>query len=133
MLPDCIFCKIINGELPADIILEDDDIIVFQSMENHPLIVPKLHIENVYNLNDNIAAKIMQAAVRVSKAVQQATNCDGINLVQSNGKVAGQDVFHFHMHIKPRWHEDDVVMSWNFEPVDGDLKRKMAHLIRGCL
>lgn len=68
-------------------------------MEGHPLIVPKPHFADVFELDEIYAATVMQAAVRVAKATKIATQCDGINLVQSNGTAAGQDLFHFHLHI----------------------------------
>ncbi len=109
----CIFCKIIKRKAPARIIDENDDIIVFLSFENHPLIVPKKHIPDIYSMDNKSASAVMIEAVKIANAVKKGLDCDGINLVQANEKAAHQDVFHFHLHIKPRWIGDDVVLHWN--------------------
>jgi histidine triad (HIT) family protein len=102
-MEDCIFCKIIKRKVPGYIIEEDDDIIVFLALEGHPLVVTKKHIPNVYSLDDKSAAAVMKVAVRVSNALKKSLECDGINLIQANEPAARQDVFHFHMHVKPRF------------------------------
>lgn len=99
----CVFCRIINGEEPAFVIEETDDIIVFLSLEHHPLIVPKAHIPDIFALSEHLGAAIMAETIRVAKAVREALGCDGIYLTQANGTAAGQDVFHLHLHIYPRW------------------------------
>lgn len=130
---DCIFCKIIKGELPADKIKETDDVLVFMSLEGHPMVIPKKHIENIFGLDDRSASEIMKEAVKLANAVKQSLDCEGVNLVQSNGAVAGQDVFHFHLHIKPRWPGDDVSLVWNTDTVDADIRKKTAETIRNCI
>ncbi len=75
----------------------------------------------------------MKAAVVISKAMQAATDCDGINLIQSNGKAAGQDVFHFHLHIKPRWQNDDVVLNWNTDAADEENRIRLCADIQHSL
>lgn len=109
----CLFCKIISREAPAHIIDEDEDVIVFLSLENHPLIVPKKHFVDIHSLDAQCAGAVMIEAVKISQALKAATKCNGINLVQANGAAAGQDVFHFHLHVKPRWKNDGVVLGWN--------------------
>lgn len=69
----------------------------------------------------------MQEAVRISQALKTVTNCDGINLVQSNGQAAGQDVFHFHLHIKPRWIGDSVLLNWDTEKVENEIRKSLAY------
>ena len=125
-MEDCIFCKIVSFELPAHVVRETDDLIVFLSLEGHPLVVPKGHFENIFALDNQIASKIMQEAVLISKVLKSTLDCDGINLIQSNGSAAGQDVFHFHLHIKPRWFNDDVVLSWNTSAVENEKKVALA-------
>ncbi len=110
---DCIFCKIITREKSDFIIRETDDIIVILSLEGHPLIIPKEHIENIYGLEPEIASQIMREAVEMARAVQKTTDCTGLNLIQSNGIDAGQDVFHFHLHVRPRWKGDGIEATWN--------------------
>ena len=104
-MDDCVFCKIIDGRAPAFILDENEHVIVFLSLESHPLIVPKRHIADIHALDDDLGAAIMQASIGIAKAVRQGLNCDGIYVTQANGAAAGQDVFHYHMHIYPRWHD----------------------------
>ena len=125
-MESCIFCQIVARKQPSHIIKETDDVIVFVSVEGHPLIVPKNHLTDIFDLDEKVAQNIMLEAVRVSKAVRNHTNCDGINLVQSNGLAAGQDVFHFHLHIKPRWAGDTVVLSWDTRAIKDNERKILA-------
>lgn len=125
-MESCIFCQIVARKQPSHIIKETDDLIVFVSLEGHPLIVPKNHLTDIFDLDEKVAQNIMLEAVRVSKAVRNHTNCDGINLVQSNGLAAGQDVFHFHLHIKPRWAGDTVVLSWDTRTIKDNERKILA-------
>jgi len=88
-------------------VTEDEHIIVFLSKENHPLVVPKQHIPNIYSLDGATGAHIMRAAIEVARAVKVGLACEGIYLTQANEPAAGQDVFHFHLHIYPRWQAVD--------------------------
>ncbi len=101
--PNCIFCKIIDREIPGNILEENDDVIVFMSLENHPLIVPKKHIPDIYSLDEKTGAEIMKTSIRMAKRVKEEFKCDGIYIAQANGSSAGQEVFHYHMHIYPRF------------------------------
>lgn len=102
----CIFCQIIAREAPAAILAENEQIIVFLSLERHPLIVPKRHVRDIYALSDDLGAAIMREAIRLARAVKAGLRCDGVYLAQANEPAAGQDVFHFHLHIYPSWHGD---------------------------
>ncbi len=128
-----IFTKIINREIPGFIPYETDDIAVLITLEGHPIIVPKMPFKDIFELPDDIAAKIMQTAVKISKALQKATECDGVNLIQSNGTVAGQDVFHFHLHIKPRFKNDDVKFSWDTTTKSDEMRSKLSEDIKSTL
>jgi histidine triad (HIT) family protein len=107
-MDDCIFCRIIARQAPAYVIHEDDRVIVFLSLENHPLVVTKAHIPDIYALDDDTASAVMQTAARVARAVKAGLGCDGVYLTQANESAAGQDVFHFHLHVYPRWHGDGL-------------------------
>ena len=107
----CIFCSIIAGDAPGHILFRGEHIIAFLSLEGHPLIVPLRHLAGLSDLDDQASAEIFQAARSVASAMRDATKCDGINLVLSDGQAAGQDVFHLHLHVKPRWHGDDVSLT----------------------
>ena len=115
-MSDCIFCKIINGEIPSYTICEDDYFKVildrFPSGLGHVLIITKEHFANIYELDEVIAEKLYPLAVKMAKKLKKALNCDGINILQNNEAVANQTVFHFHLHIIPRYEKDDVVISW---------------------
>jgi histidine triad (HIT) family protein len=113
----CIFCKIIKKEAPAYILDENEDIIVFLSHENHPLVVTKRHIQDIYSMDEKSASAVMIEAVKIAKAVKLGLKCDGVSIVQSNEPAAGQDVFHFHLHIKPRWHNDTTALRWDSRKV----------------
>jgi histidine triad (HIT) family protein len=102
-MDNCIFCKIIARKIPGYIVDEDESIIVFMSLENHPMIVPKAHIPDIFSLSVETASQIMTRAIHISAATKAATAADGIYITQTNGKAAGQDVFHYHMHIYPKW------------------------------
>lgn len=132
-MEDCIFCRIIKNEIPSLKIDENDDVIVFLSLEGHPLIVPKKHIKDIYEMDDQTGAEIMKEAIKISKAVKKGLQCDGINLVQANEKAAHQDVFHFHLHIKPRWHKDKVTLHWETEGIDEISKKATTEKIKQAL
>lgn len=101
--PNCVFCKIINREIPGNILEENENVIVFMSLENHPLVVPKKHIQDIYSLDDQTGAEIMKASILMAKRVKEEFKCDGVYVTQANGSAAGQEVFHYHMHIYPRF------------------------------
>ena len=103
---DCIFCRIVARQAPAHVVDENDAVIVFLSLENHPLVVPKRHLPDIFSLDDATAAAVMQEAVTIAKAVRLGLRCDGVYLTQANGAASGQDVFHFHLHVYPRWRGD---------------------------
>lgn len=113
----CIFCKIAGGEIPSATLYEDDDFRVILDLgpasKGHALILPKEHYANLYEIPDELAAKAMKLAKKMASAMTKALGCDGFNLVQNNGEVAGQTVFHFHMHLIPRYEGDGAGITWN--------------------
>ena len=113
---DCIFCKIANGEIPSATVYEDSicRVILDENPANkgHALIIPKEHIDNIYSMDAETAAKIFTIATEVAKAQKAELNPDGLNILQNNGEAAGQTVFHFHMHLVPRYIKDNVTMTW---------------------
>ena len=132
-MDNCIFCKIIAGEIPSFTVYENDYVVVFMSLENHPMIVPKKHFKDVFELDDTYASEIMKTAVYIANATKSATQCEGVNLSQANGTVAGQDVFHFHLHIKPRWKNDGVELKWNTETIDEKDRELLCSKIKKSL
>ena len=113
---ECIFCKIANGEIPSTTLYEDNDFRVILDVnpasKGHTLILPKKHAENLYDLPDETASKALVLAKNMASKIEKALECDGLNLVQNNGETAGQTVFHFHMHIIPRYKNDSVKLGW---------------------
>lgn len=108
---DCIFCKIAAGEIPSRKIYEDKDLIAIMDLsptsKGHSLIVPKEHYTNIYDIDEEIAGKVMKTAKKLATKMTVALNCDGFNLLQNNGETAGQTMFHFHMHLIPRYKDAD--------------------------
>ena len=108
---DCIFCKIAAGEIPSRKIYEDKDLIAImdlnQTSKGHSLIIQKEHCTNIYDIDEDIAAKVMKTAKKLATKMTVALNCDGFNLLQNNGETAGQTMFHFHMHLIPRYKDAD--------------------------
>ena len=123
----CLFCDIITHKRPGFIIDEDDDLIVFLSLENHPLIVPKKHIPDIFSLDDDTASQIMKKAVRIASATKEALQSDGIYITQANGEAAGQDVFHYHMHVYPKWSSNQTLST------DAEARRKVMEQIKATL
>lgn len=109
---DCIFCKIINNELPSYRIYEDEDFLVildkFPITLAHSIIIPKKHFEDVYGLDNSTGEKIFPLITKISKALKSHLKCEGLNIFQNNGEVAGQSVKHFHVHIIPRSKDDEI-------------------------
>lgn len=134
---DCIFCKIVAGEIPCFKLYEDDRVLSFMDIspfnDGHCLVITKAHAENLFAAEDADLAACIAAAKRVAGAVDQTLSPGGINLVQANGPGAGQSVFHFHIHVFPRAADDEALMNWGLEA--GDMARigELAERIRGAL
>lgn len=110
---DSIFTKIIKREIPAHIVYEDDLVIAFlditQATLGHTLVVPKAQHENIIDMPEDLSGKVFEVVTKVSKAIQKAFQPIGINILSNNGSFASQSVFHFHVHIIPRYQGDDLV------------------------
>ena len=130
---DCIFCKLANGVIPTNSLYEDDVVkVIFDAgpaSSGHVLILPKEHFDNVYSLDDDTAAHIFQVAVKVAKALKEGLDLEGLNIVQNNGEIAGQTVFHFHMHIIPRYKGDTVNVGWKPGEVTDEEIEKIKSLV----
>lgn len=112
----CIFCSIASGESPSATIYENSEFKVmldlYPSGKGHTLILPKEHIENIYEMDGETAGKLFAFATVVARALKKVLNCDGMNIIQNNGSVAGQTVYHFHMHLIPRFEGDGLKFNW---------------------
>ncbi|MCI9489985.1 HIT family protein [Lachnospiraceae bacterium 48-42] len=113
---NCIFCKLANGEIPTSTLYEDEDFRVIldanPASKGHALIIPKEHYANLYELDDELASKVLVLAKKMITKLAGILECDGYNLVQNNGETAGQTVFHFHLHLIPRYKGDAVGIGW---------------------
>lgn len=114
---NCIFCKIANGEIPSKTVYEDELFRVILDLgpatRGHALILPKSHFANLYEIPEEIAGEAMKLAKKMTEKITGKLHCDGFNLVQNNGETAGQTVFHFHMHLIPRYEGDNQKIGWN--------------------
>ena len=131
---DCIFCKIANGDIPVDAIYEDDLVkVIFDAgpaSEGHVLIIPKSHADGIYDLTDEQAERIFAVAVKVSNALKKAFEPDGLNVVQNNGEIAGQTVFHFHTHLIPRYIDDGQNLNMKpSSPKEGELEEVLNLIV----
>ena len=117
MKDDCIFCKIANGIIPSHTLYEDENFkVIFDlgpATKGHALILPKKHFDNIYEMDDETASKVFVLAKKMATAMTKAFDCDGFNVIQNNGECAGQSVFHFHMHLIPRYKGDQVGITWH--------------------
>lgn len=128
-MENCIFCKIANGEIPAATLYEDEDFRVILDLgpasKGHALILPKAHAANIYEISDEMAAKAMVLAKKMATKMTDALGCDGFNIVQNNGEQAGQTVFHFHMHLIPRYNGDKVGIAWEPGTLTDEMKNEI--------
>jgi len=135
--PDCIFCKIVAGEIPCHKLLEDERTLAFMDInpanEGHALVIPKAHSTDFYEVPEEDLAAAAIAARRVAAAVRKSVDPEGLNLVQCNGEAAGQSVFHFHVHVLPRRAGDELKMNWGLKPGDMDAIAAVAERIRAAL
>jgi histidine triad (HIT) family protein len=120
--PDCIFCKIVAGELPATIVDRDEHTIAFMDINpatrGHALVIPRLHTPDLLSVDPRELAAVASAAQRLAKRAKQRLSADGVNLINSCGAAAWQTVFHFHVHVIPRYEDDPLRLPW--APAPGD-------------
>lgn len=133
----CIFCEIVQGTLPASIVFADKHVLAFLSLEQpNPykvLIIPREHAATLYDLTDEQAAHIFQTAVHIARIIRAVSGCEGLNIMQSNGSIGQQDIFHFHLHLIPRVADDTrqgrILLDWDNIPRErGELDRLAADL-----
>ena len=110
--PECIFCKIVKDQLPSAKVYEDDEVVAFMNLQQknpgHTLVIPRQHYRNIYDISEDSAAAIMRVAVRLSRAIKTAFEPDGMNTLQNSEPAAMQSVFHYHLHLIPRYQGDDL-------------------------
>lgn len=118
---ECIFCKIVAGEIPSNTIYEDEEFKVILDLapaaKGHALILPKDHYADLYEIDEEVAGRAMKLAKKLAMHMTDVLGCDGFNILQNNREVAGQTVFHFHMHLIPRYKDgkNQDILMWNHE------------------
>lgn len=132
---NCIFCKIANGEIPSTTLYEDEDFRVILDLgpatRGHALLLPKEHYANLFELDDALASKAIVTAKKVAAKMKAALGATGFNLVQNNGEDAGQTVFHFHMHLIPRYPDDKAGITWTPGETTPEDMEEVKRLIDG--
>jgi histidine triad (HIT) family protein len=135
---DCIFCKIVAGQVPCCKVFEDNRALAFMDImplnKGHLLVVPKDHSENIFEIDDDLYGHLMSLISRLAKAVKAAVQPDGMNIMQLNGRAGNQVVPHLHIHIVPRWTGDGLtITAWNPVPGNMDEISAAAELIKSRL
>lgn len=135
-MEECIFCKILERGLPAHVVYEDADTLAFLDIKpnnpGHTLVIPKIHVENLYSMSDHSLAAVMRTAQKVARAVKAAVDADGINLTMNNEDAAGQVIFHAHLHVIPRFKEDGY-RHWPLKAYKEGEAEAIAQKIRSAL
>jgi len=135
-MTDCVFCKIVAGEIPATKVTEDETTLAFMDIGHvnpgHVLVALKAHVENVYGLEDGQADAVFRAVARVARAIQAAFTPEGLSVYQANGKAAGQTVFHFHVHLVPRHDDDGMALRWPVKNPPREVLEDYAARIRAA-
>ena len=134
MKEDCIFCKIAKGEIHSATVYEDSHFTVILDVnpatKGHCLIIPKEHFDNIYDLDGETAGKLFALATCIARAMRDALKCDGLNLVQNNGEIAGQTVNHFHLHLIPRYEGDGLNLNWPQQEISAEQLEEIRQSIK---
>lgn len=132
---NCIFCKIANGEIPSKTLYEDEKFRVILDLgpatKGHALILPKEHYANLYDLPEEDAGNVMKLAKKMVAKITDKLGCEGFNLVQNNGDLAGQTVFHFHLHMIPRYRGDGQNIGWKPQEMSQETLEEIKNQITG--
>jgi histidine triad (HIT) family protein len=132
--PDCLFCKIVAGELPAQTIAEDERTVSFMDINpatrGHALVIPKAHVVNLLQVPADDLAAVALAAQQLARRISERLGADGVNLLNSCGAAAWQTVFHFHVHVIPRYADDPLRLPWTPAPGDPDEIADAASALR---
>ena len=138
-MEDCIFCKIVNGEIPCTKVYENEKVLAFADINpintGHTLIIPKNHAENIWEISGDDLGAIHLASIKVAKAMKDSLNSDGIAFLQLNGRAVNQLVMHYHLHLIPRNVEDPelTVTAWELKPGDMGVIQETAQKIAAAI
>ena len=135
-MEDCVFCRIVAKLIPASVVFEDVHTVAFMDLgqvnPGHVLVATKLHVENVFGLGDDLAASVFQTTARVARASRVAFGAPGMTLLQANGKAGSQSVFHFHIHVLPRWENDGMSLAWPAKNPPAETLRAYCEKVRAA-
>lgn len=134
---NCIFCKLANGDIPTATVYEDEYLRAIMDAapanKGHIIILPKSHAADIYALDDEYVSRAFVLAKKLAVALKKLTGCDGVNILQNNGEAAGQTIFHFHVHVIPRFKDDDCTIVWkptSYEDGEAsEVAKKIAELL----
>jgi histidine triad (HIT) family protein len=136
-MDDCVFCRIVRGEIPATVVHQDELTIAFMDIGSvnpgHMLVAAKPHVENICGLDERLAAAMFQMAARVARAADRVFHPQGISVYQANGAAAGQTVFHAHIHVLPRWEHDGMEFTWPVKNPPREELENVAAQLRAVL
>jgi histidine triad (HIT) family protein len=136
-MADCVFCKIVAGEIPCTKVFEDGLCLAFMDIgpisPGHTLLVSKMHYGTIHEMPADEAAHLARHIPMLAAAVQKAVNAEGINVLQNNGPCSGQEVLHVHVHLIPRWPNDGLGFRWPAKQADPDVLKQQADAVRRCL
>jgi histidine triad (HIT) family protein len=131
---DCLFCGIVSGDVPAQIVDSDEHTVAFMDInpatEGHALVVPRRHSANLLEISDEDLERTAVAARRLARRIDAALDPDGLNVINSCGAAAWQTIFHFHLHVIPRYEDDPLKLPWVPGPGDADQIAAVAAKIR---
>jgi histidine triad (HIT) family protein len=132
---DCIFCKVLEGEIPAQIVDEDEHTVALLDINpwtrGHAVVIPRRHARDLLEISDGELANVASAAKRLAARMRERLGCDGINLLNSTGQAAWQTIFHFHVHVIPRYEDDPLQLPTRPERADDDELAAVAGELRG--
>lgn len=136
-MSNCVFCRIVAREIPATVVHEDEHTLAFMDLgqvnPGHVLVAVRAHAENLYGLNEAQAGAVLRAAARVARAIREAFKPEGLSVYQANGKAAGQTVFHYHVHLVPRYEGDGMDLTWPVKNPPREKLEEAAAKIRASL
>ena len=137
MEKDCIFCKLANGIFDTNIVYEDDNFTAIMDISpaaiGHVIVLSKEHAKNIFELPSHLVGEGHKVAQKIAKAIKEVTGCDGVNILQNNEEAAGQTVFHYHIHVIPRFKDDNINIKWPLNNVsDEELKDMAEKLAKAC-
>lgn len=136
-MADCLFCAIVAQQIPSTVVAENAQALAIMDInpanDGHVLVLPKAHSTDVFDLSPEVGDGVMRLCLQVAKALKVALQPDGLNLIQASGEAAGQEIFHTHVHVLPRWQGDKALEWWTMRPGDMDHIQQIAAQIRDAL